>query len=124
MDRSAVVATPGLTEQIVSEVRALSSARLPDAVLQAARNCVLDWFAVTVAGADEPLVHSLTATAREQGGRASASIVWHGELTSEAFAALINGSAADALDFADSNPAMRGHSTRSEEHTSELQSQR
>jgi 2-methylcitrate dehydratase PrpD len=100
-----------ITPFIVSQARSLCSSSLPDEVLQAARNCVLDWLAVTIAGAGEPLVHSLIEAVREQGGRPLATVVWHGERTSPAFAALINGSASDALDFADSNPAMRGHST-------------
>jgi 2-methylcitrate dehydratase PrpD len=102
---------PAITEFIVSEAGRLSSAALAPPVLDAARNCVLDWLGVTLAGADDALVHSLIEAAREQGSRPQASVVWHGERTSPAFAALINGSAADALDFADSNPNMRGHST-------------
>jgi DNA repair protein RadD len=57
------------------------------------------------------MVHSLIAAAREQGGNAQASILWHGERTSTSLAALVNGSASDSLDFADSNQNMRGHST-------------
>src|SRR6185437_5514551 len=49
--------------------------------------------------------------AREQGGNPLCTVIYHGERTSPAYAALINGSAGDALDFADSNLAMRGHTT-------------
>jgi 2-methylcitrate dehydratase PrpD len=100
-----------ITGFLVTEAMKLGAASLPDEVLDAARNCVLDWLGVTIAGAGEPLVRSLIEAAREQGGLPQSTVVWHGEKTSHAFAALINGSASDALDFADSNPAMRGHST-------------
>ena len=71
----------------------------------------MDWMGVTIAGADDALVRTLIAAAREQGGDPQASVIWHGERTSAALAALINGSASDSLDFADSNQNMRGHST-------------
>jgi 2-methylcitrate dehydratase PrpD len=80
-------------------------------VLELARHCVLDWFGVTIGGAREPLVGKLIAEVREQGGHPVCTIVANGEQTSPAYAALINGSAGDALDFADSNLAMRGHTT-------------
>ena len=101
----------GITGHLIDQVRRLAGAELPEDALQAARNSVMDWMGVTIAGADDALVHSLIAAAREQGGSAQASVIWHGERTSAAFAALINGSASDSLDFADSNPNMRGHST-------------
>ncbi len=103
--------SPGITEHLIGEVRQLAGAALPDDALEAARNSVMDWLGVTIAGADDAMVHSLIAAAREQGGSAQASVIWHGEQTSAAFAALINGSASDSLDFADSNQNMRGHST-------------
>lgn len=101
----------GITEHLINQVRQLAGAALPDDALEAAQNSVMDWMGVTIAGADDAMVHSLIATAREQGGMAQASVIWHGERTSTSLAALINGSAADSLDFADSNQNMRGHST-------------
>ena len=101
----------GITEHIVDEVRRLAGAALPADALEAARNSVMDWMGVTIAGADDAMVHSLIAAANEQGGLPQASIFWHGGRTSASLAALINGSASDSLDFADSNQNMRGHST-------------
>ncbi|MFM9967768.1 MAG: MmgE/PrpD family protein [Burkholderiales bacterium] len=102
---------PGITEHLIDQVRELSGAALPEDALEAARNSVMDWMGVTIAGADDAMVHSLIAAAREQGGNREASVFWHGERTSAALAALVNGSASDSLDFADSNQNMRGHST-------------
>ncbi len=101
----------GITQFIIDDVRALLAAPLPDDVIEAARQSVLDWFGIAIGGADEPLVEKLRAEAREQGGNPLASVVYHGEKTSTAYAALINGAMADALDFSDANLAMRGHTT-------------
>ena len=101
----------GITAFIVEDVRALMAAPLPDDVVEAARQSVLDWFGIAIGGADEPLVEKLRAEAREQGGNPLATVVYHGEKTSTAYAALINGAMADALDFSDANLAMRGHTT-------------
>lgn len=101
----------GLTAFIVDDVRALLAAPLPADVIEAARQSVLDWFGIAIGGADEPLVDKLRAEAREQGGNPLATVVYHGEKTSTAYAALINGAMADALDFSDANLAMRGHTT-------------
>lgn len=102
---------PGITQFIVDDVRALMAAPLPDDVIEAARQSVLDWFGIAIGGADEPLVSMLRAEAREQGGNPLATVMYHGEKTSTAYAALINGAMADALDFSDANLAMRGHTT-------------
>lgn len=101
----------GITAFIVEDVRALMSTPLPGDVIEAARQSVLDWFGIAIGGADEPLVEMLRAEAREQGGNPLATVVYHGEKTSTAYAALINGAMADALDFSDANLAMRGHTT-------------
>lgn len=102
---------PGVTAFIVDDVRAMLAAPLPLDVIEAARQSVLDWFGIAIGGADEPLVDMLRAEAREQGGNPLATVVFHGEKTSTAYAALINGAMADALDFSDANLAMRGHTT-------------
>ena len=100
-----------ITPFLVEEARRLSLRPLPPEVLDAARHCVLDWLAVSLAGAEQPLVAPLMQMAEEQGGKPISSVLRHGFKTSPAFAALINGSMSDALDFADSNQNMRGHST-------------
>ena len=101
----------GITRFIIEDVRALMASPLPDEVIEAARQSVLDWFGIAIGGTDEPLVTMLRAEAREQGGNPLATVVYHGEKTSTAYAALINGAMADALDFSDANLAMRGHTT-------------
>jgi 2-methylcitrate dehydratase PrpD len=101
----------GLTAQLIDQVRAIGRTPLPDDVLAIAKNCALDWFAVAIGGSREPLVGILVEEAREQGGHPVCTLIATGEKTSPAQAALINGATADALDFSDSNLAMRGHTT-------------
>jgi 2-methylcitrate dehydratase PrpD len=101
----------GITSDLVRDVRELVSRPLPADVLSIAKHSVLDWMAGTVSAAKEPLAVMVAAEAVEQGGRPAATILVTGARTSPALAALANGSAADAHDYADSNKNMRGHST-------------
>lgn len=101
----------GLTNGLVRDVRELVTCPLPEDVLSIAKHSVLDWMAGTVSAAKEPLAIALAAEADEQGGKPVSTVIATGGKTSPAFAALANGSAADAHDYADSNKNMRGHTT-------------
>lgn len=104
-------ASQGVTATILAQVDALFGAPLPEDVVDWARQGVLDWLGVALAGAEDKLTLVLRDEAREQGGRPVATILFHGDKTSPALAALVNGSMADALDFSDANPNMHGHTT-------------
>ncbi len=75
-----------------------------------ARHALLDWFGVTIAGADEPLVRMLV---EELAGPESAdcTVVGCGRRASLHDAALINGAASHALDYDDVNRRLHGHPT-------------
>src|SRR5207302_9545866 len=75
-----------------------------------ARQCVLDYYGVALAGADDPLATILVDELAEAGGAAQASVIGHKAKLPALSAALVNGAIGHALDY------------RSEEHTSELQS--
>jgi 2-methylcitrate dehydratase PrpD len=62
-----------------------------------------------VVGASEPVVAILVDEAREAGGKAVSSVFGHDKAVTPAQAALINGTAAHALDFDDVNLAISGH---------------
>lgn len=100
---------PGLTRTLAARSAALRYAELPPPVRQLARQCLLDWLGVALAGACEPLVHMLAEEAREQGGHAQATVIGHALATSSRQAALINGAASHALDYDDVNMACTGH---------------
>jgi 2-methylcitrate dehydratase PrpD len=101
----------GVTATILAQVDALFAAPLPDDVIEWARHGALDWLGVALAGAEDELTLALRDEAREEGGRPVASVLFHGDKTSPALAALVNASMADALDFSDANPNMHGHTT-------------
>lgn len=82
---------------------------LPNDALELVRQCVLDWIAVTLGGAHEPLTRMLAEEAREQGGRPQSTVVGHAFATSCRQAALVNGAASHALDFDDVNMSFTGH---------------
>lgn len=103
--------SPDITKFLIDEARRIAASNLPQEVLEVARQSILDWFGVTIAGANEELVLKLLAEARFQGGHPLCSVLWHGDRTSPAFASLINGAAADAADFSDVHLAMHGHPT-------------
>ena len=85
--------------------------RMPADVREAARRCVLDWIAVSLAGADDPLIRLLIDAALEEGGNPRCTLVAQHERVSPLQAALINGATSHALDYDDVNLAMNGHPT-------------
>ncbi|WP_162915011.1 MmgE/PrpD family protein [Desertibaculum subflavum] len=100
-----------VTREIVERALAIRTDAVPVDVRQVAKQCILDWFAVSLAGAEEPLARMLLDQAAEDGGHAQAGIVGHRLRVSTRQAALINGSISHALDYDDVNFAMGGHPT-------------
>jgi len=87
----------------------LEWSQLPASVQTVAQQSVLDWFACTIAGANEPLSQLLRAEYAEQVG--AASVVGSRLKVDPKSAALLNGAASHALDYDDTNLIMGGHST-------------
>lgn len=87
----------------IAEARTWS---IPDAVLDAARMCLVDWFGVAIAARDEGAAQVVRTVA---GGRQGPSEVLFGEPTDEAYAALINGTMAHCLDFDDTHVGSLAH---------------
>jgi len=99
-----------ITKTLIEQVMQIGSRPLEADVAEAARHTVLDWHGIAISGAHEPVVQLLVDEAVEQGAHPVARIVLRDERTSAAYAALLNATAADALDFSDLNVAMHGHS--------------
>jgi 2-methylcitrate dehydratase PrpD len=78
-------------------------------VVLVAKTSVLDWLGCALAGSQEPLARLLAGQAREEGGAPRASLVGHDLRSSLQWAALVNGAAAHALDYDDTNFVMMGH---------------
>ena len=110
-DTPARIDSPLPVTAILADVcRAITfEALLPD-VTTVAKQCVLDWLGVTIAGAAEPLSRILRDVAATDGGAAQATLIPDGARVTCSQAALVNGSAAHALDYDDVAVVM-GHPT-------------
>jgi len=103
------IAPPALTRTPAEQARTVTYDSLPEDVRAWARQCVLDYLACAIAGADDDLATILLEEMQEQGGGAAATVVARGAKLPALAAALVNGAASHALDFDDVNLAMPGH---------------
>jgi 2-methylcitrate dehydratase PrpD len=87
----------------------LTQAELPADASMAARQCVLDWFGVTLAGSTEPLAAMLRDEFAAEPG--SATVFGSPLRASARTAALVNGATGHALDFDDTNLVGGLHAT-------------
>lgn len=99
------------TQALLAQTQALRCAELPADVRERARQCVLDWLGVALAGADSHLVRLLGAHALAEGGQPVATLLGQLRRVSPTQAALVNGAASHVLDYDDVNTAMHGHPT-------------
>jgi len=102
---------PNLTRTLVQQALSITYDELPARALTLAQQCLLDWLAVTLGGHDTPLVATLLADLREQGGPPQATVFGGRARLPVYAAALLNGTASHALDYDDVNYAMTGHPT-------------
>ncbi len=100
-----------VTAELARRAAAMAWRDLPDDLIERTKQCLLDWFAVTVPGAQEELTDILITEAIEDGATGPASLVGRREKVLPSIAALINGSASHALDYDDVNFSMHGHPT-------------
>jgi len=105
----ASIAVAELTRSLAAQASGLKYGDLPEPVRELARQCLLDYLACAVAGADDPLVQILLDEAAEAGGAPQASVIGCRDRLPVLSAALVNGAAAHALDYDDVNLAMPGH---------------
>lgn len=103
--------TPHVTHELARFAAGIRYEDLPADVRFMARQCLLDWLGVTLAGSQEPLALMLKAEAAEEGGAPRATLFGGGGRTSMGQAALVNGASGHALDFDDVLGAMTGHPT-------------
>src|SRR5882672_8340590 len=103
------IGTVSLTRTLAQQTSAVTYDALPEPVRALARQCVLDYFGVALAGADDPLARILLDELAEAGGAAQAGIIGHQARLPALSAALVNGAIGHALDYDDVNLAMPGH---------------
>jgi 2-methylcitrate dehydratase PrpD len=98
-----------LTRVLASQAAALDYNDLSPEARKLARQCVLDYFGVALAGAGDELVRLLLDELTEAGGAPLVSVIGHQPRLPALSAALVNGAAGHALDYDDVNMAMPGH---------------
>jgi 2-methylcitrate dehydratase PrpD len=109
----AVIATDSatFTHALAERSCALRYGDVPDDVLEIARQCVLDWFGVTLGGSaeDAPRVLLEVLGGDGESDRGAATVVGHRARLAPLEAALVNGTSSHVLDFDDVNIALLGH---------------
>ncbi|MBV8936737.1 MAG: MmgE/PrpD family protein, partial [Alphaproteobacteria bacterium] len=103
------MATENLTRTLASKSAALEFDAIPAEAHELARQCVLDYYGVALAGVGDELVQLLLDELAEAGGAPQASVIGHPARLPALSAALVNGAASHALDYDDVNMAMPGH---------------
>jgi 2-methylcitrate dehydratase PrpD len=99
----------GLTGRMARFVSQTKDEDIPESVYEHAKVALLDWYAVTIAGKDDPLVRKLTHLADQEGGNEQATLLGQGVRKTAGQATLINGAASHALDYDDSLAFFLGH---------------
>jgi 2-methylcitrate dehydratase PrpD len=102
--------TQSVTAALATRVSAMRLADLPPAAPTVAKQCLLDWIGVALAGRGEPLVRILLEELAPGDDASGVSILGHGRRARIDDAVLINGAMGHALDFDDVIMPM-GHPT-------------
>ncbi|MCB1741654.1 MAG: MmgE/PrpD family protein [Gammaproteobacteria bacterium] len=112
-DRSAAgdLDKAAITRPIAAFAAGLDLQQVPEDVRTFARHCLLDFFAVTLAGCHDQTGLIVLEEARERGSSPQAGLIGHAGRFSALDAALINGTFSHALDYDDVNFNMPGHPT-------------
>ena len=95
----------GATEKIANFIIETDYEHIPKEAIAIAKNAILDYLGVTVAGSNEPVVGIMAEQVRQMGAADEAGIVGQNFRTSSDLAAWINGTASHALDYDDTFPA-------------------
>jgi 2-methylcitrate dehydratase PrpD len=98
-----------VTRQLARAAARVRFDDLPPDVVFLAKQCLLDWLGVTLAGVREPLSVILREQVAFEGGNPQATLVGDGAMVSLAQAALVNGATSHALDYDDVHMGMSGH---------------
>src|SRR2546426_6951317 len=105
----ATISPVEVTGRLAEFVACTPSAAISEEARTQAQRAVLDTLGAALAGSREDAVGIVAEAARERGGREEATVFGHSFRTSAGEAALVNGTAAHALDYDDVQVNMRGH---------------
>ena len=93
----------GLTAELAERAASVRLRELPEDVAERARHALLDWFAVTLAGSEEPAPRIVFEAVSDVAGESGCTVVGRTLRLPAREAALVNGTASHALDFDDVN---------------------
>ncbi|WP_416896836.1 MAG: MmgE/PrpD family protein [Minwuia sp.] len=105
------MAETDVTRRLAEMAAGLRYEDIDDDARAVARQCLLDWFGVTLAGASENCTAIVAGDAEDQGGHPQATLVGRGVRMASRQAALVNGTASHAHDYDDVNMTLSGHAT-------------
>ena len=100
---------PAVTTSIATAAADLRYEDLPADAVELVRQCVLDTLGVAVAGAADPTTELVRQLCLAEGASPASTLLCHDARLSPRQAALVNGTAAHALDYDDCNLTMPGH---------------
>ena len=105
------IETEVLTHALAERSSSLCYEDLPSEVIEIARQCLLDWFGVTLGGSSQDAPRALLEVlgAGPEAERGIATVVGHRARLPPLQAALVNGVSSHVLDFDDVNIAFLGH---------------
>ena len=98
-----------ITRKLATFAVETTYADLPNEAVTQAKRAILDTLGVAIAGSVEPCARIAAEVVQAEEGRPVASVIGQGFAAPARAAALVNGTAAHALDFDDVNESMRGH---------------
>ena len=91
------------------DLTAIPTTAIPPSASAMARLSMFDWFAVALAGANEPVARIVRDLVADEGGKTTASVAGLGIKVPARAAALANGTISHALDYDDTHFAHVGH---------------
>lgn len=100
-----------VTAQLAEYIAARRYDALTAAEVTVAKQCLMDYLGVAMAGRNQPLVTIIRKQLLSEGGHPQASLVGIDRRMTASQASLINGAAAHAHDYDDVHTAMSGHPT-------------
>lgn len=101
--------TRGLTADLAELGLGVQYHHLPERVRERAKNTLLDWMSVLLAGGSDASIQPVLDQARAEAGAPRASLLGFGEHLSAETAARVNGAVSHVLDFDDAHLASRVH---------------
>jgi 2-methylcitrate dehydratase PrpD len=96
-------------DRLVNFITDTGYKNLPEEARQAAKNAIVDWVGVAIAGASEPAARIAASYARRREAIDEAGVIGGAFRTSAELAAWVNGTAGHALDFDDTFPNSTGY---------------